>query len=210
MINPEMPELLTSRIVKWNSEKGYGFVRVDSQDFFLHIKDFADRHKTPAVGDVIRFSQGTDLKGRPCARNAVYLNGGSFFDLWPETILFVLMVAPAWALYRLAVDPVIVIVSAIGISSVTYLLYSLDKTRARANEWRIPEATLQVLALCGGWPGAFIAQQRLRHKCSKPRFLVVFWMIVAAYQLVAIDFLLDWKISHAIYGFCSQRLGQYL
>ena len=205
-----MAELLTSRIVKWNAEKGYGFVRVDSKDIFLHIKDFANRHKTPAVGDVIRFSQGADQKGRPCARNAVYLNARGHFNWWPETLLLTLLVAPAWALHRLSVDPVVTIILAIGISSVTYFLYSLDKTRARAKEWRIPEATLQVLALCGGWPGAFIAQQRLRHKCSKPRFLIVFWMIVAAYQLLAIDFLLGWRISSAIYGYSSHWLEQYL
>jgi len=33
-------------------------------------------------------------------------------------------------------------------------------------------------ALLGGWPGALVAQNRLRHKSSKMSFLVVFWATV--------------------------------
>jgi hypothetical protein len=31
----------------------------------------------------------------------------------------------------------------------------------------------------GGWPGAFVAQRRLRHKCVKRKYQIVFWLIVA-------------------------------
>jgi len=41
---------------------------------------------------------------------------------------------------------------------------------------------LHLLELLGGWPGAFLAQRRLRHKCSKRRYQFVFWLIVLAYQ----------------------------
>ncbi|MEJ1377111.1 MAG: DUF1294 domain-containing protein, partial [Candidatus Sedimenticola sp. (ex Thyasira tokunagai)] len=32
----------------------------------------------------------------------------------------------------------------------------------------------------GGWPGALIAQQKLRHKSKKQPFRVVYWFTVAA------------------------------
>ena len=51
--------------------------------------------------------------------------------------------------------------------------------------WRTPESTLHFLALAGGWPGALLAQQFLRHKSTKVEFRSVFWgtviMNVAAF-----------------------------
>lgn len=49
---------------------------------------------------------------------------------------------------------------------------------ARDGRWRIAENTLHLLALLGGWPGALLAQYRLRHKSSKPAFLIIFWATV--------------------------------
>lgn len=60
----------------------------------------------------------------------------------------------------------------------TYGVYALDKNAARRSRPRVPERTLHLLALLGGWPGALIAQQRLRHKTRKTAFLVVFWLSV--------------------------------
>jgi uncharacterized membrane protein YsdA (DUF1294 family) len=34
------------------------------------------------------------------------------------------------------------------------------------------------MALAGGWPGALLAQQLLRHKSSKPAFRKAFWATV--------------------------------
>ena len=34
------------------------------------------------------------------------------------------------------------------------------------------------MALAGGWPGALLAQQWLRHKSSKTRFQQEFWLMV--------------------------------
>src|SRR5690606_2384661 len=80
----------------------------------------------------------------------------------------------------------------------TYALYAVDKRRARAGAWRIPETTLQGLALLGGWPAAFLAQRRFRHKTSKTRFQVVFWLIVLDHELLAIDAALGWPWSRRL------------
>lgn len=63
-------------------------------------------------------------------------------------------------------------------SLVCYAVYASDKSAARAGRRRVPERTLHLLALFGGWPGAWVAQQRLRHKSSKTSFLLVFWLTV--------------------------------
>ncbi|MDU3302747.1 MAG: DUF1294 domain-containing protein, partial [Enterobacter ludwigii] len=56
---------------------------------------------------------------------------------------------------------------------------------------RVPEATLLVFGLIGGWPGAIIGQQLFRHKTQKQPFKTYFIVsvivsisaMVAVYQL---------------------------
>ncbi len=67
-----------------------------------------------------------------------------------------------------------------GVASLaTFLLYAIDKHAARTGIRRQPERRLLLLGLIGGWPGALLAQRRLRHKTSKPAFLKLFWCTVA-------------------------------
>jgi uncharacterized membrane protein YsdA (DUF1294 family) len=63
---------------------------------------------------------------------------------------------------------------------VTFLVYAWDKSAARRGAWRVPESTLHVLALLGGWPGALLAQRVLRHKTRKQPFGAIFWVTVLA------------------------------
>lgn len=65
-----------------------------------------------------------------------------------------------------------------GMSMLTFIVYAWDKSAARAGRWRIAESTLHLMALAGGWPGALLAQQWLRHKSVKPAFRAVFWATV--------------------------------
>lgn len=85
-------------------------------------------------------------------------------------------IAPWWA------------ISYLILSLFNVLIYAIDKSAARAGRQRIPENTLHVLALLGGWPGALLAQQWLRHKSSKLSFRIVCWFTVvlniAAFLLV--------------------------
>jgi uncharacterized membrane protein YsdA (DUF1294 family) len=70
--------------------------------------------------------------------------------------------------------PVIVFWGYLVASIVCFTTYAIDKSAARAGRWRTSEQTLHLLALLGGWPGALIAQNLLRHKSKKTGFLLVF------------------------------------
>jgi uncharacterized membrane protein YsdA (DUF1294 family) len=70
-------------------------------------------------------------------------------------------------------------------SIVCFAAYALDKSAARAGARRTPERTLLLLGLAGGWPGAVLAQQWLRHKTRKQPFQVLFWLSVSAHIALA-------------------------
>ena len=108
-----------------------------------------------------------------------------------------LLVLPAIAVVRSGLDFRWVVAYAPVISTFTYWVYARDKRRAENGEWRVPEARLHLLDLLGGWPGGFLAQRRLRHKCSKGSYQFVFWLIVLAWQFAAVDSLQNWKFSKA-------------
>jgi uncharacterized membrane protein YsdA (DUF1294 family) len=97
-----------------------------------------------------------------------------------------------------------VIAYAVLISALTYWVYGRDKRRAENGEWRVPEARLHLLDLLGGWPGGFLAQRRLRHKCSKGSYQFVFWLIVLVWQFAAVDSLQNWKFSKAASKFIER------
>jgi uncharacterized membrane protein YsdA (DUF1294 family) len=115
--------------------------------------------------------------------------------------LILLLVLPAAALYRLAgsQDWRIILAGVTLISLTTYLVYAGDKRRARDGGRRTPEATLHLLELAGGWPAAFVAQRRLRHKSAKPSFQAAFWGIVLIHQAVAVDVLSDRRITETVF-----------
>jgi uncharacterized membrane protein YsdA (DUF1294 family) len=63
-------------------------------------------------------------------------------------------------------------------SLLTFVMYAIDKSAARKGHWRTQESTLHFMSLAGGWPGALVAQQKLRHKSRKKSFRSVFWATV--------------------------------
>ena len=66
----------------------------------------------------------------------------------------------------------------LALSVFAYLIYAKDKSAAMNDRWRTPEAALHLLALIGGWPGALVAQQTLRHKSIKKSFRIMFLFTV--------------------------------
>jgi uncharacterized membrane protein YsdA (DUF1294 family) len=48
-----------------------------------------------------------------------------------------------------------------------------DKLAAIRRTWRVPESSLHLAELCGGWPGAYVAQQTMRHKTVKQPYQAI-------------------------------------
>ena len=123
--------------------------------------------------------------------------GRGGFGLTHLFFLGALLVAPVLAVVRLDVfGHSFWMLAVVGVISLTaFVSQWFDKRRAEQERWRMPENFLHLLELLGGWPGAFVAQRLFRHKTSKFSYQLVFWLIVGAYELVSVDFLLGWKMA---------------
>jgi uncharacterized membrane protein YsdA (DUF1294 family) len=58
-------------------------------------------------------------------------------------------------------------------SIIAFILYALDKAKAKRHAWRIPEAMLLGWGFLGGSIGALVAMNTLRHKTKHWYFWVV-------------------------------------
>jgi uncharacterized membrane protein YsdA (DUF1294 family) len=58
----------------------------------------------------------------------------------------------------------------VGINVLTFLVYGLDKWKARRRRWRISEQTLLLLAVLGGSIGALLAMHVFHHKTLHKKF----------------------------------------
>ncbi|ENL6933371.1 DUF1294 domain-containing protein [Salmonella enterica] len=68
----------------------------------------------------------------------------------------------------------------------TLAIYGIDKTAARKTWRRVPESTLLVFGVVGGWPGAIVGQQLFRHKTQKQPFKTYFIVSVIVSILVTV------------------------
>ncbi|MBZ7671927.1 DUF1294 domain-containing protein [Klebsiella grimontii] len=74
------------------------------------------------------------------------------------------------------------------VNVLTLAIYGVDKMAARRAWRRVPESTLLVFGLVGGWAGAIAGQQLFRHKTQKQPFRTRFIIstIVSLSGMVAI------------------------
>ncbi len=187
-----------AKLVEWNSGRGFGFADDGRRRIFLHVREFADRSVEPKVGATVTFVLGSDKQGRPCGQCVRLVGYGRSLRAIHIVVLVLLLILPAFAVYRVVPTEM---ARGLGywsaaVSFATFFFYFEDKRRAKGADWRAPESFLHVLELIGGWPGAFLAQQRLRHKSSKFSYLFTFWFIVGIHHYLAIDAQLNWRLFH--------------
>jgi uncharacterized membrane protein YsdA (DUF1294 family) len=64
----------------------------------------------------------------------------------------------------------IVIFYLLAVNLLTYIIYGIDKHKARHKRWRVREASLLLLAALGGSIGALLAMRVFRHKTQHKKF----------------------------------------
>ena len=175
------------KITSWNDAKGFGFITplTEGKRVFVHINDFSNRNRRPAINQVVTYALSTDKQGRKCAVNAAmageYIHRHSNRKLvsLPVTgaVLFLFLFVVGVSVLTSRVPPLILIIYTVA-SLLTFIMYAVDKSAAKRGAWRIQESTLHFLSLIGGWPGALVAQEKLRHKSKKRSFRTVFWATV--------------------------------
>lgn len=169
------------RIKSWHADKGYGFIDIhaDLKDVFFHVTALQTRSVQPKPGDRVSFELTRGKDGRmqalnvriTGARKSTVSAGASWLPALVSLAALATIVVGALGGYLPRQAGIVGILASV----VAFLAYSEDKARARRNAWRIPEANLHLIALCGGWPGALAAQHLLPHKNRKQAFQIVFW-----------------------------------
>ena len=74
----------------------------------------------------------------------------------------------------------------IVINAAAFLLMLIDKVKAKKNLWRIPEATLFLVAAIGGSIGSLLGMYTFRHKTKHIKFIVGMPLILAPHIVIAI------------------------
>ncbi len=87
------------------------------------------------------------------------------------------MSAPLWILCIYAI-----------VSLLTFFTFGYDKHQAKLGKRRIPERTLHLLELLGGWPGSALGQAFFRHKRRKFSYMIVFAGIVLLHLAGWVEF----------------------
>ena len=189
------------RLTRWNDDRGFGFITPEEggRGVFVHVKAMP-RGRRPLVGDAVEFTLSTDARGRPEATGVRRLETGTGADRGrpaaaapterrpspPSTRGLVgaglTAVAALAALALLVVTgavPAVLLLGQLGASALSFGLYARDKSAARTGGWRVPEASLHLVDLLGGWPGGLVARHVLRHKTRKQPFQRNFWLTAA-------------------------------
>ncbi|MEZ2903910.1 DUF1294 domain-containing protein [Acinetobacter terrestris] len=195
------------RLVEWFDDKGYGFIQPNdaSKDrVFLHIKDFARQGPRPIVGCALEYTVLLDGDGRFRAQQVRYLKASQTQKILPkpknvngqQQKLKPMQIACCAYILALAVFTILGMLSGMVLlfisimNALTYWLYAQDKEAALLGNRRIPEQTLHILSFLGGWPTAWLAQEKLRHKTQKQPFRKIYFCTIALNILLIL-----WLIS---------------
>jgi uncharacterized membrane protein YsdA (DUF1294 family)/cold shock CspA family protein len=195
------------RLVEWFDEKGYGFIQPNdaSKDrVFLHIKDFARQGPRPIIGCALEYTVLLDGEGRFRAQQVMYLKASQTQKILPkpknvnvqQQKLKPMQIACVGYILALAVFTLLGMLSGMVllfisiINALTYWMYAQDKEAALLGNRRVPEQTLHILSFLGGWPTAWLAQEKMRHKTQKQPFRKIYFCTIALNILLIL-----WLIS---------------
>ena len=77
----------------------------------------------------------------------------------------------------------------LAINIITFLVYGIDKYKAKHHRWRISEAALLLLAVVGGSIGAICGMKLLHHKTQHKKFKYLLTLILTLQILLCLTIL---------------------
>jgi uncharacterized membrane protein YsdA (DUF1294 family)/cold shock CspA family protein len=182
---------LDGTLTSWNDDRGFGFIEPaqGGQEIFVHIKAFPGGSGRPQLGQALTFEVELGPNGKKRAHSVQYpvrararrQQRAESPAPWtaPRILVIPAFIGVGYGVSQTwGVQPVVLLGYVVA-SVVAFFAYAFDKAAAVRGSWRTPENTLHILGVAGGWPGALLAQQLLRHKSSKPSFVAAFWFTVA-------------------------------
>jgi uncharacterized membrane protein YsdA (DUF1294 family)/cold shock CspA family protein len=203
------------QIRTWNDDRGFGFIAPaqGGDDVFVHVSAIRARGSRPLLNQRVTFeverrpdgkkracrvmcvtseAARTPVKGRSRRRPSTTSWGGASLFAIPGFLIVYLLAAIVWKV------PHLVGIGYLALSAICLVFYAADKFAARSGGWRTREGTLLLLGLLGGWPGALLAQQWLRHKSIKPSFRHAFWLTVIgnvlAFVVLSSPWIAGWNL----------------
>ena len=197
---------------RWDADRGFGFIRCEGRSVFFHVRDFRGPAGPPSVGQRVAFEEiHVGAKGpRAMSVRPVTAAGRSGRAAGadpapaqrplrpparrppPSTpppapglgLMLAWALVLAWGVWQRRFSVPFLLALPV-LNAATFYAYWLDKDAARRQAWRTSENTLHLMALLGGWPGAWLAQQVLRHKSVKASFRRAYWL-TAGLNLLAL------------------------
>lgn len=185
------------RLTEWFDDKGYGFIQPNDPNkgrVFLHIKDFARPGPRPISGCALEYLVILDERGRHRAQQVTYLKASQTKPKQQKvknnvvkipqkaSPMRYLCIAYILTLAVLALAGLLsgIVLLAISLANVlSYWFYAQDKEAAQLGNRRVPENNLHLLSFLGGWPAAWLAQEKLRHKTQKQPFRQIYFCTIA-------------------------------
>lgn len=179
---------VSGRIVKWDDERGFGFVQTDaiSDEIFFHANTLVARERTPKLNEAITVHAQYDadkkrwsatkitspkreqILAQQQAEERKVVRPLKAQLQWAVPVALLWLAVVAWKMLWLAGAYALV-------SLIALALYAWDKRCAITDNSRVPEANLHAVAVLGGWAGALVARYLFRHKTSKQPFVAIFW-----------------------------------
>jgi uncharacterized membrane protein YsdA (DUF1294 family)/cold shock CspA family protein len=169
-------------LASWNRERGFGFIAPNGggTQIFIHVRAFPYGMDIPPLGSRLSYevevtadgktrSRYVRVEGPPVIRARTAMRA-SILGFVPIPLFVVIYIVDAVFWH----PPYWVLFVYLGTSLLCIVIYRIDKLAAAQGRWRVSESALLLLGLAGGWPGAIIAQQLLRHKTKKRSFQEAF------------------------------------
>jgi uncharacterized membrane protein YsdA (DUF1294 family)/cold shock CspA family protein len=178
----EPTERHQGRLASWNPGRGFGFINPTGggEQIFVHVRAFPYRSEIPPIGARLSYEIEVTADGKTRSRY-VRVEGPPVVEArrtMRASILGFVPIPLFIAIYVIAAvfwhPPYWVLFSYLGTSLLCIAIYAADKSAAVQGRWRVSESALLLLGIAGGWPGAIIAQQLLRHKTRKRSFQEAF------------------------------------